>query len=168
MKYSKWIIAVLAAFLAGGCSSASAAGLSEKETLNRESILGVMPEGSVIKIVEGKSGTEGLPDRMSAGSYKEGMEEPVLGTDFAVSAGFGENSIILSEPSDKKVLNEIPIVGGVNKVFINMRDGQNGYMLYCSMPKSGETQMMFYVTKNRWQTYSKMDIGSTLDGYPAD
>lgn len=136
MKYSKFGIAVLAAFLAGGCSTASAANM------------------------------EKLPGASSYESYRENAEESLWGTDFAVSAVFGKNSIILFEPSSKEVLNEIPIMGEANKIFISMTDAQNGYMLYCGMPDSGQTQTLFYVTKDRWQTYSKMDISSTVDGYP--
>lgn len=127
MKYSKcvkWIAVVLAAFLAGGCTGASAA------------------------------------EPVAA---QPAWEEAVWKEDFAVSAVCGEESIILSEPYGEEILNEIPVAGKASKLFINMLGGQNGYMLYCSMPESGQMQRIFYATKDRWKTYSEMDISLEIE-----
>jgi len=83
--------------------------------------------------------------------------------DFAVSAAIEESKIVLLEPSDGTVLNEIPVTYDIYKVVINMTDEKNGYMMYCSTPESDRMKKIFYVTRDRWSTYSEMDISSLLD-----
>ncbi len=84
----------------------------------------------------------------------------------AVEAVFDEDKIILSEPSDKSVLNEIQITDDQYQVFVTMIDEKNGYMLYCGTPGMGQMKKIFYTTDDRWKTYSESDISSAIDGYP--
>jgi len=94
------------------------------------------------------------------GEAEEGMEWQ---TEFAVSAACEENIIVISEPSDKTVLNEIAADCEVYKVFVNMTDEKNGCMMYCSIPGFGERKEVFYITNDRWNTYSKMDEVVLID-----
>lgn len=89
-------------------------------------------------------------------------------TDFAVSVDYeeGEERIILSEPSDKSVLNEIPVMKDQGMVFINMINENSGYLLYCGLPAAGLMNKTLYATNDRWTTYSEIDINSQIDGYP--
>lgn len=84
----------------------------------------------------------------------------------AVEAVFDEDKIILSELSDKSILNEIQITDDQYQVFVTMIDEKNGYMLYCGTPGMGQMKKIFYTTDDRWKTYSESDISSAIDGYP--
>ena len=83
--------------------------------------------------------------------------------DYAVAVTIEESSIMLSEFSDGTVLNEITADCEVYKVFVNMTDEKNGCMMYCSVPGAEERKEVFYITNDRWNTYSKLDEVVLLD-----
>ncbi len=95
-------------------------------------------------------------------SVKE-MKETEWEEDFAVAVTIEESSIMLSELSDGAILNEITADCEVYKVFVNMTDEKNGCMMYCSVPGAKERKEVFYITNDRWNTYSKMDEVVLLD-----
>lgn len=83
--------------------------------------------------------------------------------DFAISVTIEENRIAFSEFSDGTFLNEITADCEIYKVYVNMTDEENGSMMYCSVPGAKERKEVFYVTNDRWNTYSKMDEFVWLD-----
>lgn len=96
------------------------------------------------------------------GSVKE-MRAMEREEDYAVAVTIEESSIMLSEFSDGTVLNEITADCEVYKVFVNMTDEKNGCMMYCSVPGAEERKEVFYITNDRWNTYSKLDEVVLLD-----
>lgn len=102
------------------------------------------------------------------GVEEEQWEAAKQAPDFAVSVDYeeGEERIILLEASDQTVLNEIPVTKDQGMVFINMIDENSGYLLFCGSPAAGLMSKTLYATKDRWKTYSEIDISSKIDGYP--
>lgn len=102
------------------------------------------------------------------GVEEEQWEAAKQAPDFAVSVDYeeGEERIILLEASDQTVLNEIPVTKDQGMVFINMIDENSGYLLFCGSPAAGLMNKTLYATKDRWKTYSEIDISSKIDGYP--
>ena len=106
---------------------------------------------------------------LNVNEVEEGQWEMAKQTpDFAVSVDYGEGEerIILLEASDQTALNEIPVTKDQGMVFINMINENSGYLLYCSSPAAGLMNKTLYATKDRWKTYSEIDISSKIDGYP--
>lgn len=85
---------------------------------------------------------------------------------FFVSVDSKEGKILLFDTVSKKELVFFEELYGSGNKFLSMIDENKGVFLYCSSPAGGQMAKQMYVTNDRWQTYSQMDISSQIDGYP--
>ena len=85
---------------------------------------------------------------------------------FSVSIDFKEGQILLFDTVSGKKLVSFEESYGSGNLFLSMIDENNGVLLYCSSPAGGQMMKQMYITKDRWQTWSQMDISSQIDGYP--
>lgn len=85
---------------------------------------------------------------------------------FSLSVDSKEDKIILFDTVSEKELVSLEESYGNGNLFLSMADENNGVLLYCSSPAGGQMMKQMYVTKDRWQTYSQIDISSQIDGYP--
>lgn len=85
---------------------------------------------------------------------------------FSVSIDSKEGQILLFDTVSKKELASFEESYGSGNLFLSMIDENNGVFLYCSSPAGGQMMKQMYITKDRWRTWSQMDISSQIDGYP--
>lgn len=85
---------------------------------------------------------------------------------FSVSIDSKEGQILLFDTVSERELVSFEESYGSGNLFLNMIDENNGVFLYCSSPAGGQMMKQMYITKDRWQTWSQMDISSQIDGYP--
>ena len=85
---------------------------------------------------------------------------------FSVSIDSKEGQILLFDTVSEKELASFEESYGSGNLFLSMIDENNGVFLYCSSPAGGQMMKQMYITKDRWQTWSQMDISSQIDGYP--
>lgn len=85
---------------------------------------------------------------------------------FSISVDSKEGKILLFDTASEKELASFEESYGNGNLFLSMTDENNGVFLYCSSPAGGQMIKQMYVTKDRWQTYSQMNISSQIDGYP--
>ncbi len=85
---------------------------------------------------------------------------------FSVSIDSKEGQILLFDTVSEKELASFEEAYGSGNLFLSMIDENNGVFLYCSSPAGGQMMKQMYITKDRWQTWSQMDISSQIDGYP--
>lgn len=85
---------------------------------------------------------------------------------FSVSIESKEGQILLFDTVSERELISFEESYGSGNLFLSMIDENNGVFLYCSSPACGQMMKQMYITKDRWQTWSQMDISSQIDGYP--
>lgn len=85
---------------------------------------------------------------------------------FSVSIDSKEGQILLFDTISEKEFVSFEKSYGNGNLFLSMIDENNGVFLYCSSPAGGQMMKQLYITKDRWQTWSQMDISSQIDGYP--
>ncbi|MDE7000650.1 MAG: hypothetical protein K2P73_10195 [Lachnospiraceae bacterium] len=85
---------------------------------------------------------------------------------FSVSIDSKEGQILLFDTVSGKEFVSFEESYGSGNLFLSMIDENNGVLLYCSSPAGGQMMKQMYITKDRWQTWSQMDISSQIDGYP--
>lgn len=111
------------------------------------------------------------------------VEKANQNTDYFVNACFlnkksaslvffsGENIVVESTmdagQSWKQVLVPYKEYGGANKAFISFVDEQNGYLLYCSDPGSGQMKKILFGTKDGGEHFEVIsDLSNEISGYP--
>lgn len=85
---------------------------------------------------------------------------------FSISVDSKDGKILLFDTKSQKELTSFEESYGPGSMFLSMIDENSGVFLYCSTPAGGMMMKQLYITSDRWQTYSQMDIGSLIDGYP--
>lgn len=83
----------------------------------------------------------------------------------------GENIVVESTmdagQSWKQVLVPYKEYGGANEAFISFIDEQNGYLLYCSDPGSGQMTKILFETKDGGDNFEAIsDLSNDISGYP--
>lgn len=91
---------------------------------------------------------------------------PSVDFNFAVSASYEEEAVVIAESSGETVLNMIPLVSDTWQIFLYMENESSGYLLCCGSPGMGQMTKLLYATDDRWSTYSEKDISFQMDGYP--
>ncbi|MDE6918464.1 MAG: hypothetical protein K2P89_00975, partial [Lachnospiraceae bacterium] len=77
---------------------------------------------------------------------------------FSVSIDSKEGQILLFDTVSGKEFVSFEESYGSGNLFLSMIDENNGVFLYCSSPAGGQMMKQMYITKDRWQTWSQMDI----------
>lgn len=91
---------------------------------------------------------------------------PSVDFNYAVSASYEEEAVIIAESSGETVLNTIPLISDTWEIFLYMENESSGYLLCCGSPGLGQMTKLLYATDDRWSTYSEKDISFLIDGYP--
>lgn len=91
---------------------------------------------------------------------------PSVDLNFAVSASYEEEAVVIAESSGETVLNTIPLISDTWDFFLYMENESSGYLLCCGSPGLGQMTKLLYATDDRWSTYSEKDISFQIDGYP--
>lgn len=85
---------------------------------------------------------------------------------YGVSARFAGENIEVVENDRQDILNTIEFEYGEGGLFLDMLDEENGSLLYCGGPATGQMTKFLYSTSDRWRTYDRIDISAAIDGYP--
>lgn len=95
-----------------------------------------------------------------------GTALPSVNFNYAVSAFYEEEAVVIVESPGDTVLNTIPLISDTWEIFLYMENEDSGYLLCCGSPGLGQMTKLLYATDDRWSTYSEKDISFLIDGYP--
>ncbi len=93
-------------------------------------------------------------------------EQEELEQQFGVAVSFLEGQILISETKTGERLAGIDVAADENELFLDMRDENNGALLYTSTPAGGQMVKLLYVTQDRWAAWRTVDVSDRIDGYP--
>ncbi len=155
MKYLKFFGVIFLICLLFGCGTKDNISENAKEEIKNDVVQ--MKGNEVIK----ESGVKISLEPITC-DIKQVKNE----NNFSVSIDSKEGQILLFDTVSEKELASFEESYGSGNLFLSMIDENNGVFLYCSSPAGGQMMKQMYITKDRWQTWSQMDISSQIDGYP--
>ncbi|MCI9465044.1 MAG: hypothetical protein HFI48_14370 [Lachnospiraceae bacterium] len=155
MKYLKFFGVIFLICLLFGCGTKDNISENAKEEIKNDVVQ--MKGNEVIK----ESGVKISLEPITC-DIKQVKNE----NNFSVSIDSKEGQILLFDTVSKKELASFEESYGSGNLFLSMIDENNGVFLYCSSPAGGQMMKQMYITKDRWRTWSQMDISSQIDGYP--
>ena len=155
MKYLKFFLVIFLICLLFGCGTKDNISENAKEEIKNDVFQ--MKGNEVIK----ESGVKISLEPITC-DIKQVKNE----NNFSVSIDSKEGQILLFDTVSEKELASFEEAYGSGNLFLSMIDENNGVFLYCSSPAGGQMMKQMYITKDRWQTWSQMDISSQIDGYP--
>lgn len=156
MKYLKSFFAILMVCSLCGCSAKDNINENKETEINED--VSQMEDSEAIKNSTMKINLEPVTFD---------LEQIKNENNFSISFESKEGKIILYDTvSETELVSFEESYGSGGELFLSMIDENNGAFLYCSTPAAGLMMKRMYVTKDRWQTYSQIDIDNLIDGYP--